>query len=93
MVFPDFLRGVDGLVKMVETRYRYFPAVFEWRGERVEVERVRRFWTDERRGLTGQVSELHHFSVSTARGEYVLTHDLRRERWTVLPHLEERVAA
>ena len=93
MAFPDFFNGVDSLVKMVETRFRYFPAVFEWQGEPVEVEKVRRFWTGERRGLTGQVIELHHFNVSTARGEYVLTHDLRRGRWTLLPHLDEQVAA
>lgn len=85
MAFPLLSRLSGMSVKDVEMRYKYFPATFVWQGERVEIEAIRRFWTGARRSLAGQHSELHHFKVSIAQGDFELTHDLRRERWTLTP--------
>ena len=83
IAFTFFLRAGSESVRVVETRYDHYPAVFEWGGRSFEVKAVRRFWTGVRYSLAGQATELHHFHVTTVEDDFVLTHDVRRDRWEV----------
>jgi hypothetical protein len=80
-------------VVVTETHYKYFPASFIWRGQSFEVSAVRRCWTSVRRDLAGRSSEYHHFRVRITEGTFVLTRDLRRDRWMLEPDLDEGRAA
>jgi hypothetical protein len=89
-----FKSGGDS-VNVTETRYKYFPARFIWRGQPTQVQAVQRCWTSFRRDLAGRPNEYHHFRVRTADGTFVLTRDLRRDQWTLAGDAEpeERAAA
>ena len=82
MSLPLFNSGSD-TVNVTERRYEYFPARFVWRDQSFLVQAVRRCWTSVRRDLAGRPNEFHHFRVRTIDGTFVLTRDLRRDRWTL----------
>ena len=68
-------------VRILDSRFGYFPRRFVWRGglyEVVRVERVqsiRREWPRRRQSRT--------FWVHTAQGLFVLKHDLSHDLWRV----------
>jgi hypothetical protein len=82
MALPLFKSG-DEVVSVTERRYEYFPASFVWREQPFQVQSIRRCWTSVRRDLAGRPNEYHHFRVRTTDGTFVLTRDLRRNRWTL----------
>lgn len=90
--FPS-LRASSEPVEVTRTQYQYFPASFVRRGRPVEVSAVRRCWTSVRRDLAGRLNEQHHFRVLTAEGAFVLTHDVRRNRWLLAQDLEDSRSA
>lgn len=77
-------------VSVTAMRYQYFPASFVWRGEPREIRAVRRCWTSVRRDIAGRLNEYHHFRVRTEEGTFVLTRDLRRDRWSLAPDTPTR---
>jgi len=70
----------DEMVDMIQRRYRYFPRVFRWRGQRYRVESVERCWTVARRGWKRRI-ERHFFHVRCAGGEFELFQDVRTGTW------------
>jgi hypothetical protein len=67
----------DEAIEMAERRFRYFPRVFRWRGQRYEVEAVEQCWSASRRGRV----ERHFFRVQCAEGTFELYQDLRANTW------------
>jgi len=71
----------DEPVDMIEQRFRYFPHLFRWRGQRYEVETVDRCWTVCRSGW--RRLERRFFRVQCSEGAFELYQDL----WTGIWHL------
>ena len=73
-------RIYDEAVELVNLRYRYFPRIFRWRGQRFEVEAVGHCWTVNRRGRRGRVQR-HFFQVRCAEGDFELYQEIRTGTW------------
>jgi hypothetical protein len=70
----------DEPVEMVSRRFKHFPHVFRWRGQRHQVEAVERRWTVVRRGRKG-LTERHFWQVQCAGGDFELFQDVRTGTW------------
>lgn len=72
----------DEAVEMVQRRFRYFPRVFRWRGQRFEVEAVQRAWTVSRRGWQRHTGR-HFFQVRCAEGDFELFQEVKTGIWVL----------
>jgi hypothetical protein len=70
----------DEPVEMVSRRFKHFPRVFRWRGQRLHVEAVERCWTVARRGRKGR-TERHFWQVQCAEGDFELFQDVGTGTW------------
>jgi len=70
----------DEPVELIEQRFRYFPRLFRWRGQRYEVESIDRCWVVARPGWRRRV-ERRFFRVQCGSGTYDLYQDLRTGIW------------
>jgi hypothetical protein len=70
----------DEAVEMTERRFRYFPRVFRWRGQRYTVEAVERCWTASRWGWKRRI-ERHYFLVRCGEGLFELYQDIETSLW------------
>jgi len=68
-------RIYDEAVEMVQRRFQYFPHLFRWRGQRFEVESVRRVWT-----VTGHGGR-HFFHVQCTAGDFELFQEVQTGIW------------
>ena len=63
-------------------RFGFFPQVFVWRGQRLDVRAVEACQTEVRDDWRGRV-ERHRFRVRTADAVFELTQDPARDTWKV----------
>ncbi len=63
-------------------RFGFFPQVFVWRGERLDVRAVESCQTEVRDDWRGRV-ERHRFRVRTADAVFELTQDPAQDTWKV----------
>ena len=61
-------------------RFGFFPQVFVWRGQRLDVSAVEACETEMRRDWRGRV-ECHRFRVRTESAVFELTHEPERDKW------------
>ena len=70
----------DEPVEMMQRRFKYFPRVFRWRGQRYRVEAVAQRWTRVRRAREGRM-ERHYWQLQCAQGDFELFQDIRTGTW------------
>ena len=68
-------------VKIVRSRFGYYPRRFMWRGQLFEVLHVE--WVKSARRDWPRRQQSRTYGVSTAQGTFVLQHDLLRDMWHV----------
>jgi hypothetical protein len=69
-------------VRVERKRFGFSPEVFVWRGQRYDVRRVERCWT-ESRGAGPRRVERRYFRVRCDRGTFKLCHDLVANIWRI----------
>lgn len=70
----------DEPVEMMQRKFRYFPRVFRWRGQRFQVEAVKRRWTVVRHGRKRRVAR-HFWQIQCAEGDFELFQDIETGTW------------
>lgn len=70
----------DEPVEMMQRRLGHFPRVFRWRGQRFQVEAVKRRWTVVRRGRKRRI-ERHFWQIQCAEGDFELFQDIGNGTW------------
>jgi hypothetical protein len=70
----------DEAIQIVQQRFRYFPQVFRWHGQRFEVESVVRCWTVTRRGRKRR-TERRFFHVRCVAGDFEIYQDIKVGTW------------
>jgi hypothetical protein len=75
-------RNLNEPVVVPSKRFGFFPQVFVWRGQRLDVRAVEACQTEVRHDWQGRV-ERHRFRVRTESAVFELTHDPARDIWKV----------
>ncbi len=75
-------RKLNEPVVVPAKRFGFFPQVFVWRGQRLDVRAVESCRTEVRDDWRGRV-ERHRFRVRTADAVFELTQDPARDTWKV----------
>ena len=75
-------RTLNEPVTVPAKRFGFFPQIFVWRGQRVDVRAVEACRTEVRHDWRGRV-ECHRFRVRTANAVFELTQDPVRDTWKV----------
>ena len=68
----------DEAILVMQQRFRFFPKVFRWRGQRFEVETVARSWTVLKRGRGW---ERRFFHLRCSSGEFEIYQDIKLGTW------------
>ncbi len=75
-------RKLNEPVVVPARRFGFFPQMFVWRGQRLDVQAVESCQTEVRQDWRGRV-ECHRFRVRTADATFELTQDPVRDSWKV----------
>ncbi len=75
-------RKLNEPVVVPAKRFGFFPQVFVWRGQRLDVRAVESCRTEVRDDWRGRV-ERHRFRVRTADAVFELTQDPAQDTWKV----------
>jgi len=75
-------RSLNEPVVVPTKRFGFFPQVFVWRGQRLDVRAVEACLTEVRHDWRGEV-ERHRFRVRTADAVFELIQDPARDTWKV----------
>lgn len=75
-------RKLNEPVVVPAKRFGFFPQVFVWRGQRLDVSAVESCRTEVRDDWRGRV-ERHRFRVRTADAVFELTQDPAQDTWKV----------
>jgi len=70
----------DEAIDVMEHRWRYFPAVFRWRGRRHHVDTVERSWLVPAQGWRRR-HDRRFFQARCAEGIFELYQDLQTGTW------------
>jgi len=69
----------DEAIDVMQHRWRYFPAVFRWRGRRYHVDAVERSWVVPARGWRRH--DRRFFQARCPEGIFELYQDLKAGTW------------
>ena len=76
--------GLAELVQVSRFGQGNWPQEFTWRGRRRWVQRIEAYEPSSRVGVPGRNDGARRFRLKTQDGlSCLLTHDLKRDRWTV----------
>lgn len=70
----------DEAIDVMEYRWRYFPAVFRWRGRRYQVDAVERSWVVPAHGWRRR-NDRRFFQARCGDGLFELYQDLAASTW------------
>jgi len=69
-------------IDVTAKEHGYFPKTFTWRGRRHAVSAVEQCWTVAEHDWMRRVSK-HCFRVRMGEAHYVVSHDVKRDKWYV----------
>lgn len=73
-------RFYNEAIDVMQHRWRYFPAVFRWRGRRYQVDAVERSWLVPAQGWR-RPHDRRFFQARCAEGTFELYQDLKTGTW------------
>lgn len=73
-------KSYDEAIDVMQHRWRYFPAVFRWRGRRYQVDTMERSWLVPAQGWRRR-HDRRFFQARCAEGIFELYQDLKTGTW------------